>query len=350
MEAVLEDCYVLVSNVRASFQNDVLPVMTRVLESKETTKLLLIAADVEEEALATMVVNKMRGSMQICAIRAPGFGDRRRDFLEDIALLTGATVIHEEMGVALKSVTVKPYLGRVKKVIITQNTTTLITEQTEERKTAIAQRIERLRTELAAADKGYDKEKTRERLAKMTGGVAVIRVGAATETELREKKFRVEDAMYATRAAVSDGIVAGGGMALLRASKELQSQPFIAGWTESVRAGWRLLQTALREPFRCIIENGGGKPDLLAEKLLDMPVEMGYDAAKEEIVDMHASGVVDPAKVVREELTNAASIAALLLTTEAVVTEVPEPESSGLTSRQEQIAKGAFQRLKRKGR
>jgi len=351
--SVLENAYVLLTDMRVEWTKDIAPIMELVHATNRP--LLVIADDVSGEGLQTLVANKMRGVLASCAILCPSFGDRRRAILEDIGVLTGGTLISADMGVKLRSVTLGQ-LGQVRKVIVTQ-----------ERKATVAERVAQIRMGLEGAESGYDKEKFRERLSKLAGGVAIIKVGAATESELKEKKFRVEDAMHATRGAVAEGIVPGGGMALLRASYRLANSDYRRGFDGAQlppdqQIGLRILQSALTAPFRQIIENGGGKPDVIMAKLEGSLLSTGgfdwdqalansgYDAAAEEIVDMYERGVIDPARVVKQCVMNAASIAALLLTTEAVVTEVAEGDQAGLTERQAASVKGALESKRRRRR
>ncbi len=363
MDAQLDNPYVLITDMRVEWWKDIKNIMEAVRAAGRP--LLVIADDVLGEGLHTLIQNKVRGNMSSCAILCPGFGDRRRALLEDIAVLTGGTVISAELGTGLKSVKLEQ-LGQVRKVIVTQGTTTFIAELDEERKEAVASRVATIRAGLEAADGAYDKERFRERLSKLAGGVAIIKVGAATESELREKKFRVEDAMHATRGAVAEGIVPGGGMALLRASQRLNDlwqlrrgggDPSKHGVgrevpiSKDMGVGYEILCGALEAPFRQIIENGGGKPDVVMGKLEGSAVEMGYDAAAEEIVDMYERGVIDPARVVKQCVMNASSIAALLLTTEAVVTEIDEQsDQAGLTTRQVATVKGTLENMRRRRR
>lgn len=350
MVAELSNPYVLITDMRIEWTKDIFALMQQVHTSGRA--LLIIAEDVTGEALATLVQNKLGGKFSSCAIRCPGYGDRRRALMDDICVLTGATLISAEMGVPLKNVKLEQ-LGTIHKAIVTEGSTTLIAELDDERKLAVAERVEQIRTGLAAAENGYDKEKFRERLSKLASGVAIIKVGAATESELKEKKFRVEDAMHATRGAVAEGVVPGGGMALLRASIWKYGGPYDPKLSHDVKVGMDIVRRALEVPFRQIIENGGGKPDMLMRDVLDKPVEWGYDAAAEEIVDMYERGVIDPARVVRQCVMNAASIAGLLLTTEAVVTEIEEERGasgSELTPRQQATVKGALDRMRRRRR
>jgi len=281
--------------------------------------LLVIAEEVEGEALATLVVNKLKGTFHCSAVKAPGFGDRRKAMLDDIAVLSGGKVITEDIGVKLENVSID-WLGKAKKVVIDKDNTTIV--EGEGKKEDVQARIKQIRTQVEDTTSDYDKEKLQERLAKMVGGVALIKVGAATETELKEKKARVEDAMHATKAAVEEGIVPGGGVALLRCQKLLEGLKF----EDDMAIGVNIIRRALEEPLRQIADNAGHEGSITVEKVKDLEQNMGFNALTEEFEDLVKSGVLDPKKVVRIALQNAASIAGVLLTTEGLVTDLPEEE------------------------
>ena len=321
MEAVIEDAYLIITDKKVSSVADLVPALEKLLQAGQKN-VVIVAEDIDGEALATLVVNKLRGIMNVLAVKAPGFGDRRKDMLEDIAILTGGTVISEETGRRLDSATIEDF-GRARRISSTKDDTTIVEGHGSEE--AIQARINQLKAQIEDTTSEYDREKLQERMAKLSGGVAVIKVGAATEIELKERKARVEDALSATRAAVEEGMVPGGGVALVRAQRALDT---VEGLTVDELVGVNVVRRALEQPLKLIVENAGSEGAVVLNQVKHQSDDYGYDAELGEFGPMLERGIIDPVKVTRSALQNAASVAAMVLTTESMITEIPEPASS----------------------